>query len=114
MFTDYLIITASITAVTILWRTVKDDRPRFKEFVRGLPLIGEPLSCGVCVSFWFSLPVVLVFNPLALWQPYPLLNLLCGWLCVSIGVLLLRSLIIVLLEAGATLKHRHHDSHNKN
>lgn len=120
MLIDYLIIAASVTAATLLWRTLQDDHPSFKAAIEGLPLIGASLVCGVCVSFWFSLPIVIAYNPLTGWQPplgawmlpaLPALVFLAGWLSVSLGVLFARSATIVLLEGGAVLKHKHLSSH---
>ncbi|HWB34158.1 MAG TPA: hypothetical protein VG753_02485 [Candidatus Paceibacterota bacterium] len=120
MLTDYLIITASITAATLLWRTLQDDHPSFKAAIERLPLMGSSLICGVCVSFWFSLPIVIAYNPLIGWHPalsqmlaqfLPALVFLAGWLSVSLGVLFARSATIVLLEGGAILKHKHRSSH---
>lgn len=121
MLTNYLLITITIAAVTLLWRTFKDDHPAFKAWVRSLPLVGEALSCGVCVSFWFTLPVILLTNPLSPWQPTlaesvlwltPIISFFTTWMSVSFGVLFSRSVVIVLLEAGATLKHRHEATHH--
>ena len=117
MSTDYLILTATVAAATILWRTIKDDFPKFKTFVRNLPYIGEPLSCGVCTSAWFSLVAVLFINPLSSWEPalypplLPIAQFFCGWFSLTAGVLITRGIIGVLLDGGAVLKHRHTSSH---
>ena len=114
MLTNYLILTAAIASATILFRTLKDDHPSFKRFIRELPLIGESLSCGVCISYWFSLPVVIVADPLGSWEflpPVPLLHFATSWLVLGVSVLFARSLVIVLLEAAAVLKHRHQSGH---
>lgn len=120
MITDYLIITSIVAGITVLWRTIKNDYPRFKAWVGNIPVVGEALNCGVCTSYWFSLVAVLVANPLANWHlpldfsiaPLtPLADLLAQWICLGTSVLLLRSVIIVLLDLGAILSHRHRSQH---
>lgn len=120
MLTSYLILTTTVTGVSLIWRTIKDDHPAFKAWVRGLPMVGESLSCGVCVSYWFSLIAVAIVNPITDWVPtlwHPLSPLsgmfvfIAGWITVGTGVLFTRSLTIVLLESAAILKHRHTTTH---
>lgn len=120
MFIDSLILIFSITTATLIWRTLKDDHPAFKRFVRELPIIGESLSCGFCMPMWTTFFVVLIYNPIATWIPaqgsvggdwWPFWSFIVGWFTVGAGVLLLRNLIIVLMEAGALLKHRHEAGH---
>ncbi len=109
MLTDYLIIVSATSAVTLIWRNLKEDHPSLKRAVGSIPFFGEALSCGFCFAMWASLAAVLVHDPLAGWQgPFPIV---ASWLSVGSGVLLLRSAIIVLLEAGAVLKHRHQSGH---
>lgn len=114
MLTNYLVLTIAVASATILFRTLKDDHPSFKRFIRELPLVGQSLSCGVCISYWFSLPVVIVADPLAPWTFFPtipLVHFIASWLVLGVSVLFVRSLVIVLLEAAAVLKHRHQVGH---
>lgn len=117
MYTDYFILVAVVSTATILWRTIKDDHPKLKTFIRNLPFVGEPLSCGVCTSAWFSLVAILFINPLAQWNPdlytplLPVARLFCAWFAVTGGVLIARGIISVLLDGGAVLKHKHTTSH---
>jgi hypothetical protein len=120
MLTDYFIIVAATSALTLIWRALKDDHPRFKQWIADLPFIGEALSCGFCAAMWFSLAAVLFANPLATYQtPFsvsfgvllPLANRIVAWLTVGTAVLFTRSLIIVLLELGGNLKHQHRSRH---
>lgn len=115
MFTTFFILVMVVAGVTILWRTLKDDHPKLKTFVQNLPVVGEALMCGICIAYWFSLPVALVMDIFPMWQAQtsvdPIALFFVEWIALGTGVLLLRSAIIVLLEAGAILKHRHHSSH---
>jgi hypothetical protein len=120
MLTDSLIIIAAITAATLIWRTLKDDHPAFKHWVRDLPLVGKSLSCGFCMPMWTTFFAVCIYNPLESWTPmqgtiggafWPLILFFSGWFTIGAGVLLLRSLIIVLMEAGSVLKHQHEAGH---
>lgn len=116
MITHFILTTLAVAGATILWRTVKDDFPAFKKFVIGLPLVGPALQCGICVSYWFSLAAIALINPLPGWYPvlpYDLgafeafLVLGIQWFALGTAVLFTRSLIILQLEAGGILKHRH-------
>jgi hypothetical protein len=120
MLTHFFLTTLAVSGATILWRTIKDDHPRFKAFVIGLPLVGPALQCGICISYWFSLAALAVVDPLPGWRPAlphglgglePLLMLGIVWFALGTAVLFTRSLIIVQLEAGGILKHRHLSIH---
>lgn len=121
MLTDYLIIVAAVTTGTLIWRNIKIDHPSFSEKVRSLPLIGGSLSCGFCFALWASLGAVVYSNPLIGWNPdhvliesiFPVANFFVSWFAVGAGVLLFRSVIIVLLELGAIVKHQHAAQHGK-
>lgn len=117
---NFFVLTMTVAGFTILWRTVKDDHPQFNRWVRDLPFIGESLSCGVCVAYWFSLPVAIAVTVVPGWPsevPYSgfatVSAFIVEWITLGTSVLLVRSTIIVLLEAGATLKHRHRATHDQ-
>ncbi len=120
MFEDYFILTSAIATATLIWRNLKEDHPIFKSRVATLPLIGEALSCGFCFAVWMSLLGVVILNPMSTWHPDPLrlggifaqiFLFLASWFAVAAGVLFIRSVVIVLLELGAVLKHRHQSNH---
>ena len=118
MFTDYLIVATAVSTATLVWRNLKEDHPQFKKWVAELPFVGGALSCGFCASLWMTLIGVLLLNPIASWSHVSGLgaasgvaSLITGWFSVGAGVLLLRSVIVVLLELGGVLKHKHHQGH---
>lgn len=122
MTLDILIFVAFVSGVTLIWRTLNDDHPKLKSFVQSLPYIGEPLSCGVCTSYWFTLFTLFIFDPLSFWTPalaFPnsmlttLLILGVKWFALGTAVLFLRSSVIVSLEGSAVLKHQHHRGHQE-
>lgn len=120
MLTDILVAMAATAAATILWRTFKDDHPRFKKWLATVPFIGEALSCGICLTFWFSLITLVIARPfgdysLPLSEAFapvaPFIHFAALWLAFGMGVLLIRTLAIVLLELGGKLKHEHQARH---
>jgi hypothetical protein len=122
MLFNYFIAATVASTASLLWRALKDDHPKFKEWVKELPfLIGSALTCGFCASLWFTLITILFINPFAGEQiPFtfnwgallPFANLMVAWFAVGTGVLILRSLVVVLLELGGNLKHQHQTRHN--
>lgn len=116
MLIHFALTCLAVAGATILWRTIKDDHPRFKKFIVNLPLVGPALQCGICVSYWFSLVALALVDPLPGWRPVlpydlglfePAIILGLMWFALGTAVLFARSLIIVQIEAGGILKHRH-------
>ncbi len=110
MFTNYLIFTASLTTLALIWRAILLDHPTFAEKVRIFPIVGGSLYCGFCAPLWCTLIAVCFYNPVALFAS-PIASLITGWLTVGAGVLFLRNLIAVLMEANGVLTDMHRSSH---
>ncbi|PIP55502.1 MAG: hypothetical protein COX06_02775 [Candidatus Zambryskibacteria bacterium CG22_combo_CG10-13_8_21_14_all_42_17] len=64
---------------------------------------------------WFSLIVVLFYNPIAdlFGSLNPILVITFSWFVVSAGVLFLRNLISILLEANGILTDMHQKLHSR-
>ncbi len=122
MLEDYFILSATLATITLVWRNLKEDHPALKSSVASIPFFGGALSCGFCFAVWVSLLGVMLLDPLNGWYPTGLhagggaremFLFTTSWFSVSVGVLFIRSIIIVLLELGAVLKHQHQSGHNK-
>ena len=106
MFTHYLIFTASLTTVSLIWRAILLDHPAFAKKVEALPIVGPSLYCGFCAPLWLTFFVVLFYNPL----PY---FFIISWLTAGTGVLFLRNLIALLMEANGYVTDLHRSRHEK-
>ncbi len=113
MLVSYLLTIACITAPALVWRALLLDHPGLLTFIRRIPVLGSALSCGFCTALWFSLIGVLVHNPIAPLVPtLPWLVVTgVGWCAVGVGVLFVRNLITVLLEATGVLTDMHRKLH---
>ncbi len=107
MFTDYIFSILTIAGIAVLWRNLLHDLPKLKQFTHSLPwFFRKALNCGFCFTFWISLFFVIIFNPLHDWLPpfrfyipYSfLLNILCSWMTVGIGAVIIRFGYVALQE----------------
>lgn len=112
---SYLLTLACITVPALVWRALLLDHAKLLALVRRVPVAGSALSCGFCTALWFSLVGVLVHNPIV-----PLVTNLSwlevtgiGWCAVGAGVLVLRNLTTVLLEATGVLTDMHRKMHQE-
>jgi hypothetical protein len=112
MIIDYLVVIASITTVSLIWRAILLDHPLFAKKVETLPMVGPSLHCGFCMPVWCAFVVVYFYNPVAIFAS-PLMSFMTGWLTASAGVLFLRNGIAVLMEANGVLTDKHRRQHER-
>lgn len=110
MLVPYLVLTASIATLSLIWRAILLDHSQFALKVKALPVIGGALYCGFCAPLWFTLIAVYYYNPIAIFAS-PFISFATGWLTVGTGVLFLRNLLAVLMEANGVLTDMHRSKH---
>lgn len=103
---EQVTLVLGVAGATVVWRTLIDDHPNFRRAVCRIPLLGQSLVCGVCVSYWFSL-VALVFAGTATLSFAGVIY----WLALGTAVLFTRSVVLATLDGAAILKHKHLHSH---
>lgn len=106
MLAHYLIFTTSLTTIALIWRAILLDHLKFAEWIHKLPIIGGSLYCGFCTPLWLTFFAVLLYNPL----PY---FFIISWLVTGAGVLFLRNLIALLMEANGYVTDLHRSRHGK-
>lgn len=115
---DYFIMTSAIATVSLVWRMLLLDYPKFDSFVENIPFIGEGLVCSFCFPLWLTFVSLFFENPIADWTPdlspgglESVFNFLVAWMSVGFGVLVMRFLVVALMDGSAILSHKHRASH---
>lgn len=117
-WTLYFILASSLATVSVAWRTFKQDHPALGAYVKNMPFIGTPLSCGFCFPMWLTFFALLFISPV---QPVGIattlgllqtvLEFVIAWMTVGFGVLTMRFLLVALQDGAAVLAHMHRASH---
>lgn len=116
-FISYIFIISALAGFAILWRNWLVDHPSWKQWIFiNLKSTHKILTCGSCFSYWISLLVILIWNPLFLLfsfilktESYIIISLF-SWMSLSFGVVSLRFLYVALQEYVSSLVHR--DGHH--
>lgn len=115
MFLDYLLVITITSVVALVWRALLLDHKRLAEWIKEIPVVGGALYCGFCFTMWLSLFAVLVYNPVSflfsnlVW----VISVFFSWMLVSAGVLFIRNLLAVLMEANGVLTDKHRKMHEE-
>jgi len=114
----YFILTSSLATASVVWRTLKQDHPRFGAFIKSLPVVGKPLSCGFCFPMWLTFAALFFINPI---EPLGAvsgtsllgdsLEFVTAWMSVGFGVLTMRFLLVGMQDGAAILAHTHRALH---
>jgi len=111
-------LTSSLATASVVWRTLKQDHPKFGAFVKSLPVVGRPLSCGFCFPMWITFAALFFVNPIEPLGTVPSTDMLrdivefvTAWMSVGFGVLTMRFLLVGLQDGAAVLAHMHRALH---
>lgn len=115
MLTHYFILVAVTATTTLVWRALLLDNPRLLTLIEKIPILGTALTCGFCSAMWLSLAAVIIYNPLTplFSELHPIIILGLSWFTLAPGILFVRNLIAILIEAGGFLSHLHHEQHKE-
>jgi hypothetical protein len=91
--TPFLIYLFLCLALAYGWSDTEASRP-FRNFIARIPYIRKPLLCHECSSFWISLGLSFLINPLNYFT-YPILsNILCAFAGFFINLIFVRNHLI--------------------
>ncbi len=58
----------AIAGLSVVWKNLQDDLTWVEKGIKKFPwIVWKVLSCGFCFTFWLTLAVVLIFDPLETW-----------------------------------------------
>lgn len=88
----YFVYLFSCLALAYAWSDTEASRP-FRNFIARVPYIRKPLLCHECSSFWISLGLSLFLNPLELYLPNIISNIILAFNGFFINYIFVRHLI---------------------
>ncbi len=102
MITNFILTSCAIAGAAVVWRSFLYDFKWLREGIKShTPIyIGKMLTCGTCFTYWLTLLVVIIFDPLAGWLPTQrvqlggevavLLQIVFSWMAIALIATLLR------------------------
>lgn len=93
MIDEFLVYLIASLGLSYGWSDTEASRP-LRNFVATIPFIHKPLLCHECSSFWISLLLTLIINPLKDSAPIIISNIVAAFCGFFINLYFIRKHII--------------------
>ena len=121
---DFILTSFTVAGIAVLWRSFLYDSAALRDGIRArLPkFFAKALTCGMCFTYWLSLLVVVVFDPLGGWLPplrfgvapwaYAPLQITVSWMAIGMLSVFIRFSYAALSElVHYQVHHVNHKDH---